>query len=238
MYARTLEHQGTQQVLEFGVSGKLIMNVLVMYDRQTDSYWSQLLGEAVEGPLKGAKLTPVPALQTTWAEWKQLHPDTLALQTGGAGPYDSYSSYYSSSSLGVLGETLADERVPSKELVVGIVVDDTPAAYPHSLLTEEIVVNDEVAGRPLMVAFQPQTRAASVFDRRIGDQTLTFAAGKAALELVDQETGSTWFLLSGMATDGPLAGEELVRIPSTSSFWFGWKDWHPETKLYAGVGNE
>ena len=76
MYDREIEGQE----YTFGVSGKLIMNVLVMYDRQTDSLWSQLLGEAVEGPLAGTKLTFIESLQTTWAEWKALHPNTLALQ--------------------------------------------------------------------------------------------------------------------------------------------------------------
>jgi len=78
----------------FGVSGKLIRNVLVMYDRQTESLWSQLLGETVQGPLVGTKLEFLPAFQTTWEDWKNLQPDSLALRKGYYGSRDPYSSYY------------------------------------------------------------------------------------------------------------------------------------------------
>ena len=72
MYSREIEGQE----LTFGVSGKLIMNVLVMFDRETNSLWSQLLGEAVEGPFKDTRLDFVPAVHAKWSEWKEQHPDT------------------------------------------------------------------------------------------------------------------------------------------------------------------
>jgi hypothetical protein len=234
VYARTLEHEGEERTLTFGVSGKLIMNVLVMFDRETDTYWSQILGEAVEGPLQGAQLTALPVLQTTWSEWKRLHPETLALVTDGNGIYDTYSSYYRSNQTGVIGETLSDDRLLAKELVIGAVLGDAQIVYPHSLLAERIIVNDEVDGRPLLVAFQPDTKAGLIFDRTLDGQTLTFQRTEDPFEIVDDETGSTWYLLTGRAIDGPLDGQELERIPSTSSFWFGWKDWYPDTLIYEG----
>ena len=57
------------------MSGKLIMNALVMYDRQTDTLWSQFLNRGVKGPLTGTQLEILPSLQTTWEQWYQLHPD-------------------------------------------------------------------------------------------------------------------------------------------------------------------
>ncbi len=71
------------QEFSFGVSGKLIRNVLVMYDRQTESYWSQLLGESVAGEMVGTKLEFLPSWMMTWSQWKELHPDTVALDKGG-----------------------------------------------------------------------------------------------------------------------------------------------------------
>ena len=113
MYARNIEDptSGEERILTFGVSGKLIRNVLVMYDRETDSYWGQLLGKAIEGPLKNVQLTPLAAAQTTWEEWRNQYPDTKALVTNGQGRYDSYEGYYSSGQTGVLGETLKDDRL-------------------------------------------------------------------------------------------------------------------------------
>ena len=89
-----------------------------------------------------------------------------------------------------------------------------------------------MAERPLVVIFRPDTRAGQVYDRRVDGQTLTFKQSDDPLELIDVETGSTWFFLTGQAVDGPLQGAKLAQIPSTSSFWFGWHDWYPETLLY------
>lgn len=249
MYARTIEDPatGAPRTLTFGVSGKLIMNVLVMFDRETNTFWSQILGEAVEGPLNGTQLTPLAAVQTTWSEWKALHPDTKALATYGMGQYDSYATYYESARAGVLGETREDDRLFKKALVTGALLNGQPVAYPHSVLRQERVVNDEVDGIPVAVVLEPRTATARLFHRTVTtpdgrEQTLTFAPADSGedvnewerngLEFVDRETGTTWFLLNGQAIDGPLAGATLTAIPSTSSFWFGWKDWHPDTLLY------
>lgn len=220
-------------MLTFGVSGKLIMNVLVMYDRETNSLWSQILGKAVDGPLNGTQLTPLAAMQTTWAQWKALHPDTRALETGGRGRFDSYDRYYDSGQTGVIGETRTDERLPRKELIVGVVVEEQPVAYSRSVLRVELAVNDVVADVPLLVFFDPPTASGLVYRREVEGQVLTFTVSdEDPLILFDEETNSRWRALTGVATDGPLAGKGLERIPSTSSFWFGWKDWHPGTLVY------
>lgn len=218
----------------FGVSGKLIRNVLVMYDRQTESLWSQLLGEAVQGELIGTKLDFVPSVMMTWAEWKERYPETQALDKGGRrGGRDSYASYYASSSPGVIGETRQDDRLYTKEFVVGVELAEAVKAYPFSALdTAGGVINDTVNGRALVIAFDPQSTASAVYDRTAAGQTLTFEATGTPLILQDAETGSTWDALSGSATGGPLAGEQLQRLKSTRSFWFGWKDIHPNTLLY------
>ena len=70
------------QVLDFGVSGKLIMNALVMFDRETGTLWSHFLSQAISGPLKGTKLENVPVTLTPWGKWVETYPDTLALNKG------------------------------------------------------------------------------------------------------------------------------------------------------------
>lgn len=239
MYSRQVE--GQPEPLTFGVSGKLIMNVLVMYDRETGSYWSQILGEAVEGELAGAKLKPLAALQTNWEAWKALHPDTLALDKGSSNSYDSYSSYYAQDVAGVIGETRTDDRLNLKALGLGMVIDGAPAFFPYTTLHNELVVNDRIGGLDVVVAYENDAFSAVAFDRTVDGQTLTFSADSATPEgsglvLMDAETGSRWSALTGTATAGPLAGTALERIPATSSFWFGWKDWHPETYLYGDAG--
>ena len=93
------------------MSGKLIMNALVMYDHQTDTLWSQFLGKGVEGPLAGKNLELTPLLHTTWEAWKAAHPETLVLNKRGRYQGDRYQGYYASSEPGVIGERVADDRL-------------------------------------------------------------------------------------------------------------------------------
>ena len=221
----------------FGVSGKLIRNVLVMYDRQTESYWSQLLGEAVDGELVGTKLEFVPSWMMSWAQWQELHPDTIALdKQGRRGGRDTYDSYYASGSTGVIPETLRDDRLDVKEFVNGVELDNAVIAYPFRTLNEQPVVNDVVEGETVLVVFDVETAVSVAFSRIVDDQTLTFSETDTPLVIQDDETGTTWDALSGTALNGPLSGSQLTRLKGTTSFWFGWKDIHPDTLIF-GLDN-
>ena len=229
MYDREVEGKE----FTFGVSGKLIRNVLVMYDRETNSYWSQLLGEAVDGEMVGAKLTFLPSWLMTWEEWKKRHPDTIALDKNGRrGSRDTYDSYYASESAGVIGRSNLDDRLQTKEFVIGVELADTAVAYPFSVLNEQPLVNDSVAGHDLLVTLDVKGGAGAVFNRTVDGQTLTFSQNEDQTTMVDAETGSTWDRMTGKAIDGPLSGSELERMKSVASFWFGWVDFHPDTIVY------
>ncbi len=232
MYAReTGEH-----TLTFGVSGNLIMNGLVMYDHQTDSLWSQVLGEAVRGPLEGRRLEVLPALQTTWSSWLELYPGTTALDKGGGFERDKYTIYYSISRAGLQGEWREDDRLGAKELVLGLESGGEARAYPFRRLGEGPLVNDRFQGRPVLVVFDAGSETGVVYDRRLDDTVLTFRledgrSGPGAI-MVDRQTGTRWTAITGEAVEGELAGARLERVPSHYSFWFAWKDYHPETEVY------
>ena len=230
MYSREINGQE----FTFGVSGKLIMNVLVMYDRQTGTLWSQLLGEAVEGELVGTKLEFLPSWQTTWADWRTKHPDTLALQKGFGSSRDPYTSYYQSSSAGVIGESNVDDRLYVKEFVVGVEQNGEAVAFPFSVLNDQPVVNHKVGETPILVFFSADTGTGVVYERTVNGKVLTFEFGDGST-LVDDLTGTTWDGLTGAAIEGELAGETLTRVKSTSSFWFGWKDFYPDTAVFGTV---
>lgn len=229
MYSREIDGEE----FTFGVSGKLIRNVLVMYDRQTETLWSQLLGEAVEGELVGTKLEFVPSWMMTWSEWQALHPDTVALDKGfRRGGRDQYDGYYASASAGVIGETLSDDRLYVKEFIVGVELPDTQVAYPFSALNEQPIINDTVGEVPLLILFDPDSSGSGVFSRVVDGQVLTFEPVEQADTLVDQETGSVWDRWTATAVSGPLEGTQLQPVKNTRSFWFGWKDWHPDTLVF------
>ena len=223
----------------FGVSGKLIMNAVVMYDHQSNTLWSQFLSRGVKGPLVNQALEIVPAVQTTWGQWLNLHPDTLVLDKRGSYQSDTYEGYYRGGSAGILGEANKDKRLPRKELVMGMVVSGQAKAYPFGLISEQTVINDHFAGEEVVVTFEPISESGAAFDRRLNGRTLTFepAGEREGVALMrDLETGSLWQVLTGQAVDGPLFGQRLERLPSHYSFWFAWSDFHPKTDLYGPAG--
>ena len=228
MYAREIEGQ----TFSFGVSGKLVRNVLVMYDRQTESYWSQLLGEAIAGEMAGARLEFLPSWQTTWAQWKALYPDTLALEKRFAGSADVYESYYQSGRAGIIGETFTDDRLYTKEFVLGVELRNAEKAYPFRFLSLQQLINDNVAGQSLLVFFDAQNAAGVVYSPVVDGRILTFEETVDPLMITDTQTNSLWDAFTGHAVEGPLVGRELERLKSTTIFWFGWKDFFPDTLVY------
>ena len=229
------------QTLTFGVSGKLIMNALVMYDHQTETLWSQFLAEAVEGDLQGTKLKFLPGLQTDWATWVELHPDTLALDKGGRFTRDPYEVYYAVEDAGVIGETRQDDRLYVKEYVIGLERDGMARAYPFSVLNDSPIVNDTFRGDPVLVVFDADSGGGAVFNRDLDGDILTFdlreGSSEESLLIVDRETETVWEALTGEAIEGPLIGSILEQVPTTLSFWFGWKDFYPDTEVYGQDGN-
>jgi len=179
---------------------------------------------------------------TDWATWKALHPDTLVIAKSkssyrqDASGRDPYEGYYRDQSAGVLGRANQDERLPVKQHVLGLRIGDQAKAYPFSVLNDEPVVNDEFAGTPVAVFFHRWSAVGAVFDRRLGDRTLTFRlvdnAHTANFVVVDEETGTRWQALIGEAIEGPLVGEHLTSVPVTEVFWFGWVDYYPQTLVY------
>jgi hypothetical protein len=229
VYARDVNGR----TLTFGVSGKLIRNSLVMFDRETDTLWSHLTGEAVQGKLVGQQLQQVLSEQTTWGRWRAEHPKTLMLDVDPLEVWlDPYDSYYDSPNAGVVGRKLKDDRLPVKEKVIGVRLGGEVKAYSFKALARDRVVNDTVGGAPLVVVFDGPSQSGAVYRRDPGGKPLTFAPGPRALTMTDNETSSSWDGLSGKATAGPDAGMELEQVPITYSFWFGWVDFYPHTQVY------
>jgi len=234
VYAR--EVQG--QTLTFGVSGKLIMNALVMFDRETETLWSQFLGEAVQGELAGTPLEVVPAVLTRWESWRQLHPDTEVLDQGGF-VIDAYNNYYFSPQAGVIGERVRDDRLVGKELVHGLVLPQGRKAYAHRYLSDNPVVNDLVGNQPVLVAWDAVGRSAIAYDPTVDGQLLTFEAhdpDDSGETLRDLETGSVWSVLTGEALSGELEGSRLKVLNGFAVFWFAWSDYFPDTDIFEPEG--
>jgi hypothetical protein len=222
------------------VSGKLHANSLIMYDHQTDSLWSHLVGAAVTGPMKGEKLRPLQSMFTKWDTWRKLHPGTKVLSSGRAGPLsflnDPYEAYYRSADTGIIPTRISDKKIYPKEFVLGLVINEKAKAYPFSVLSRQPVINDTFQGVSLLVVFDAESTTGVIFNRNLDGQTLSFKQSQKseskAVVLTDDATGSVWDGLTGSSSQGRFKGKKLEALPMTPSFWFGWVDHYPNTELF------
>lgn len=140
--------------VEFGTSGKLFNSNLVMYDRKTETYWSQIDGRAIVGELTGQKLKEVSIDTVTWREWKAEHDDSLVLSkdTGFSRQYgkDPYGNYYEDSFLFFPVEN-EDNRVPPKTVIFGIEINGEHKAYAEEDVKKAGTIQDRVGGEPITV---------------------------------------------------------------------------------------
>lgn len=224
--------------LTFGTSGNLVNSNLVMYDRQTDSTWPQILGTAITGPNKGQVLTAVPMAWTTWERWKRKHPDTLVLsrETGhlrayGRDPYGSYTSggsnYYTSG--GPFFPVMArSDRFPHKHVVIGIKSGGETLALSKPAGAAAGVVHVSLGGRPLVALYDDALDEVFVFDGRLEGRELRFA--RRGDRIVDEQTSTVW-TAQGRAVAGRLAGAVLAWTTSFDVMWFSWFAFYPDTKV-------
>ncbi|AVR45089.1 hypothetical protein C7S20_07295 [Christiangramia fulva] len=155
--------------LSFGVSGLLYNSDVLLYDRQTESLWSQLKNEAISGKLKGEKLKILNTANTTWENWKEKYPNTLVLSedTGFNRDYsrNPYPDYENSSRL-YFPVNEKNELFPPKEMVIGLKLNGKTKAYPFSELKKlkGKVLKDSFAGQKLEIRYHPKAGSAEVIN--------------------------------------------------------------------------
>lgn len=160
-----------ETALIFGVSGLLYNSDVLLFDRNTESLWSQILGEAVTGPLKGTELPQLPATHTTWEDWRSRHPDTLALSTdtGYDRNYrrDPYRGYDRSRQLYFDVANRAPRDYHPKALVMGLEVDGVHKAYPFEELSArgEEQFQDVVNGKRLAIEWNEAASSAQALEQ-------------------------------------------------------------------------
>jgi hypothetical protein len=219
------------QEVEFGTSGKLYNSNLLMYDRLTESYWSQALGVAVKGELSGYNLNIIPFDVITWGDWKTLHSDTLVMttDTGHIRSYatDPYGSYYTEPRI-MFPVEHSDDRMNPKEIILGFNQDGIYKAYKQNDIESNIILNDFIGEIPIVLVslFSQNSRA---FERTIDDQILDFVY--VDNKITDTLTNSEWNY-DGLSISGKYEGKQLERIPIEPGFWFAWVAFHPETLVF------
>jgi hypothetical protein len=152
----------------FGVSGLLYNSDVLLYDRQTESLWSQLLRQAVSGPRKGERLTAVPLAHTSWGAWRAEHPQTrvLSRDTGNRRDYDRdpYAGYGENQDI-YFPINASSRRYHPKERVLGLEIDGRFKAYPFAELSfaGRTEIRDRFAGSKLTIRFDPDAESARAY---------------------------------------------------------------------------
>ena len=234
VYNRTVDGR----TLEFGMSGKLADDALVMYDRETGSEWKQTTGTAIAGELEGTHLTALAAPIVSWERFAADHPDGVVLQpVRGTGPtgespretYDMepYERYAESAEFGLYGmrgegkrRSWDREDIDAKTVVLGIEIGDDAVGYPVPRIEAAgEVVTDSVGGRSVVVVATGDGIHAYV------DPGFTFERRDGSLHA----DGTTWDPATGESGDG----RELERVPARRLFAFAWQDAHGRDAFYA-----
>lgn len=237
------------EVFDFGTTGRLRFSNLIMYDRQTETWWQQAEGLAIVGELTGTQLVFVPAAIIAWEEFKTAYPNGLVLSrdTGfnkyyGQNPYSGYDDVNRPPFL-YQGPATPDQ-LPPVARVLAVEVGEEAVAYPYDVLSEVRVVNDRVGDQDVAVFWFPGTASALdtlqiadgkdvgtavAFSPVLDDTILTFQFN--GQDIVDEQTGSSWNVL-GKAISGEFVGLQLEQVVSVNHFWFSWVAFKPDTRIY------
>ena len=235
-------------VLDFGTTGRLRYSNLIMYDRQTETWWQQATGEGIAGELAGRELTFLPANMIAWGDFRDTYPngDVLSRVTGfsrpyGNNPYPGYDDIDSSPFL--YDGPPTPGQLPPMARILAVELNGETIAYPYAAMKASRVANDVVGGSPIVVVWQPGVASALgssniaeaddvgpviAFSREVDGEVLTFEFDG---QVVDAATGTTWDLF-GRGLEGPLAGTQLTPVVGVNHFWFSWAAFKPETRVY------
>lgn len=238
--------RGPVDGVEFGVSGLLYQNNLIMYDRSSgeESLWPQMLRGARCGDRDGLELPMVPVVEMTWAGWLTLYPDSEVVSeaTGFDFDYDYYPyGDYNRPDNELVLYPLADPmdlRRPPKERALGIPDGEGGIAYPFGELVREAsrggsdlaVVAGGTSGGDFVVFWDGRREGGMAFRPVIDARVLTFEVEGSAIR--DVETGSAW-TVDGVATSGPLFGRSLEPVAEAFvAYWFAWPAFYPDVELW------
>ena len=232
MWERTVEGRE----LNFHLAGINNQN-FIMQDEETGSWWQQVTGEAILGPLKGRRLRPVFHDELSFSTWKDERPQGRVLRPDEgvtrAGRYAPANWEEEIADAPVVTPTSADSFLEPRTLVVGITINGASKAYPLSAVQQQSPVIDTLGSVPLLILIGDDQKSVRAFERSLDGRKLELFAKPDAspLRLVDVETGTSWDF-TGKAVAGLLAGRQLQKIPILNDYWFDWKTYHPNTAIY------
>lgn len=237
MYDRTFG----DKILTFEPSGGLLEAALVMRDRETDSWWAIMRGQAIGGPMDGERLRELPnAEKTTWGDWRRRHPETLVLSVDGSThvPDNHYDNYFSSDRT-FRGITPVDDRLPAKEPVFAFQLGNESYVLPHRVVAgghlESLETTEPDGTRSGTVIFFFRERGASVFASTrawiVPPGLITVENGEYVLDVLRGDTPSRGGIPIVRALDALPRRPDIRVLPGLDTYWYTWIAVNPETTL-------
>ncbi|MFZ1561692.1 MAG: DUF3179 domain-containing protein [Saprospiraceae bacterium] len=249
VFDRKLKYNGKDYLLDFGVSGMLRNSDLVMWDRQTESWWQQFTGTGLVGAMAGAELDFLSSQLISLQEFTDSYPDGLILSTEtghdnkyGQNPYTTYDNPENKQPRLFKGEV--DTRLPAMERVIDIQVEGKRKIYPLTTIQKDEVINDRFEGKDIALFYASKTvsvldkkeiaaskavGSVTVFSPIIDNKLLTFI--KKEDHFYDQQTQSKW-TITGICVEGKHKGIQLTPIVYGNHFAFAWFAFHPDSEIY------
>lgn len=207
-----------------------------MRDVETGSWWQQVTGEAIQGPLKGQRLETVFHDELTFGLWKREQPDGRVLRPNeaiaAAEKYAPANWEEGMTARPVTTSFAYDKSIAPRTLIVGVTVNTVSKAYPFTAVMKQELILDDVGGVPMFLVTGEDKKSVRAFERKVDGRKLEFLKTSPPSTLfVDAETGSSWDF-SGRAFAGPLKDKQLTKLPVLNDYWFDWQTYHPKTLVY------
>jgi hypothetical protein len=223
--------------LKFHLTGINNQN-FIMEDEETGTWWQQVSGEAINGPLKGRRLNGVFHDELTFATWKREHPQGRVLRP--AANNDAWRKFSENweaqtGKLPVVTQASASDKIAPRAIVLGVNLNGAAKAYPLETIERQNLLVDKLGGIPLIVVLGEDKKSVRAFETRVDGRELEFfvqADAGTPWRMFDGETRSEWDF-TGRAMSGALAGRQLKKIPVLKDYWFDWKIYNPQTTIYA-----
>lgn len=222
----------------FGVSGLLYNSNLIMFDRQTDSFWPQMLLESARGPKVGTKVNTIATFEISWDTFIATYPqgNVLSDDTGFSRDYQEYPYGTYRETVNVLFpvDNFEDQRLFRKQRVLGIQVDGQAKAYDISRFAPDLeIINDSLSGIDLVIIGSADGQFANAYlrpDTMDADDNFLPVFNQFPIVMSDNR-GNLWDI-NGVAVSGPNAGQQLQTTFSYVSYWFAWTGFFPQTTLH------
>jgi hypothetical protein len=221
------------QVLSFRLAGINNQN-FVMQDRETGSWWQQVSGAAILGPLKGKRLTRVFHDELSFRAWTREQPAGRVLVPSADTAQRVAASWEDSTARRpVRVHATLDSRLPPRTVVYGLEAGGLAKAYPQARVRAEAPLHDRLGGVPLVLLLGSDGTSVRAFEARLDGRELELVkpADGPPGEVVDLATGSRWDF-RGEALSGPLKGRRLTPLYVLRDYWFDWFTYHPRTAVY------